>query len=221
MLEWLGRVSVWASRGTATWLIAIALSATSANPTQGQPQDEKWQMLESWLNKVLEGASVKVKPQRVAHVDDTNIQTAFPGNDFYGVSFATWPIAPRLPKELSHDTLVRVRGDASIEPIRDVDALRAFLAQALPDVRDEKQAAAAGLATVRLAEAVAKAGSFETPEVSVARADGNIIATARAAASEPAGGDVAVRLEFGADGKINPHTIQIDDRSRRGPPGGR
>jgi hypothetical protein len=186
-----------------------------------QPQDKNCQMLESWLNKLLEGASVRVKPQKVARIDDSTVQTVFPGNDFYSVSFATWPIAPRLPKELSHNTLVRIRDDTSVEPIRDADALRTFLARTLTNVRDEKQAAAAGVASLRLAEAVAKAGSFETPDVTVTREAGNIIATARATASEPAGGEVAVRLEFSSDGKIKPEAIQIDDRSRRGPPGGR
>ena len=206
--------------GRAALVVAIALNAVSASPTQARPHYKNWQMLESWLNKVLEGASVRVKPQKVARIDDSTVQTVFPGSDFYSVFFATWPIAPRLPKELSHDTLVCIRDDTSIEPIRDWDALRTFFARTLTDVRDEKQAAAAGIASLRLAEAVAKAGSFETPDVTVTREVGNIIVTARAAASEPAGGEVAVRLEFSPDGKIKPEAIQIDDRSRRAPPGG-
>jgi hypothetical protein len=176
-------------------------------------------MVEAWLNKVLEGASMRVKPQKVARVDDTSVHDVFPGSDFYGVSFATWPIAPRLPKELSHDTLVRVRADASVEPIRDSNALKGFLAQTLTDVRDEKRAETAALAALRLAEEIAKAGAFGTPQVSVTRQGGGLVATARAAASEPATGEVALRLEFGPDGAIRPDTIEIEDSSRRGPPG--
>src|SRR4051812_27972758 len=100
-------------------LIALLLIPASIGPTYGQSQDRKRQMLESWLNKVLESSRVNVKPQKVARIDDQSVQTVFPGSNFYGVSFATWPIAPRLPKELSHDTLVRVRDNDTIEPIRD------------------------------------------------------------------------------------------------------
>jgi hypothetical protein len=141
----------------------------------------------------------------------------------YDISFATWPVAPRLPKQLSHEMIARVPDHASIQTIRDEETLKTFLAHALANVRGEDEAKAAVLASLRLAEAVSQAGSypFGKPDVSVVRQDGNIVATARAAAQEPARGQVEVRMEFGADGKTRPDTITIDDQTRRGPPGRR
>lgn len=209
-----GRTLVW----TIGLLTAGFLAAASADTTQ-RPLDESWQMLDSWLNKVLASVPIKVKPQKVARIEDSGVRTLFPGSDFYGVSFATWPIAPRLPKELSYDTLVRVHDGQSVESIRDPDSLRAFLAHALTEIRDEKQAEAAGLAALRLAETVAKARSFATPNVSVSRKADTLVADARSAASDPEGGDVTVHLEFTADGKPKPEAIVVEDRTRRAPPG--
>ena len=178
--------------------------------------------IDSWLDDVLERATVKVRPRKVAPIEDENVQKMFPSDRLYDISFATWPVAPRLPKQLSHEMIARVRDQESIETIRDEETLRSFLAQTLTDIRDEDGARAAALASLRLAEAVAEAGSyrFDEPDVTVVRQDDNIVATAQAAACNPAQGEVAVRLEFGADGRIKPDAIEIDDRSRRGPPGG-
>jgi hypothetical protein len=183
-------------------------------------EDKDRQMIDAWLNKMLEGAAVK--PRKVVPIEDENVRKVFPGGRFYDISFATWPVAPRLPKQLSHEMLARVLDRDSVETIRDEETLRTFLAQALTDIRGEDAATAAALATLRLAQAVATAGSyaFDKPHVSVVRRGDDIIATARAAAQEPARGEVEIRLEFSADGKVKPDGIKIDDRSRRGPPGG-
>jgi hypothetical protein len=184
--------------------------------------DDDLQTLNSWLNNVLEGIPVKIRPQKVMHIEDENVQKTFPDDRFYSISFATWPVAPRLPKELAYETLVRVRPGGLIEPIRGEAELKSFLAQSLSGIQDEKQAATAGLASLRLTSAVANAASsaFEKPDVSVVQQGSDIIATARAAASAPARGEVEIQLQFGADGKTSLESIKTDDRSRRGPPGG-
>jgi hypothetical protein len=171
----------------------------------------------------MESAPVKVKPQKIVAIEDDAVQKLFPDDRFFGVYFATWPVAPRLPKELAHETLVRVRRGETIEPIRGEDGLRIFLAQALTDIRDDDKARAAASASLRLAEAISKAGAspFGKAEVSVARQGASILATARASASESVLGEVAIRIELGADGKAKADAIQIDDRTRRAPPSGR
>jgi hypothetical protein len=118
---------------------------------------------------------------------------------------------------------VRVRHGESVEPIHGEEALRTFLAQTLADIQDEDKARTAVLASLRLAEAMSKAGlyPFEKPEVSVARQGTTIVATAQAAVNEPSLGEVATRLEFSADGKLKPEAVKIDDRTRRGPPSSR
>jgi hypothetical protein len=115
---------------------------------------------------------------------------------------------------------VRIRRDKSVEPIRSKEALSDFLALMLGIVRDDVQARTAALASLRLAEAVARAGSspFEQPNISIVRRGNNIVATAGAAVQQPSRGEVAITLEFGADGKLNPDAIKIDDRTRPGPP---
>jgi hypothetical protein len=183
------------------------------------PEEEGLQAVNTWLGKVLENTQVKIKPQKIVPIKDDNIEKIFPGSGFYGIYFATWPVAPRLPRELSYEMLVRLQRGA-VEPIRDEEAVVAFLARELGHVGDDAGAATAVSASLRLAEAVAKAGSytFEKPDVSVARQDGSIVATASAAARAPARGEITVRLDFGADGKINPATSKIGDQTRRGPP---
>jgi hypothetical protein len=179
--------------------------------------------IDTWLDTVLQGAPVKVAPQKVDSIEDENVRKVFAGDKLYDISFATWPVAPRLPKQLSHEMIARVPDHASIETIGDEETLKTFLTQALANVRGEDEARAAVLASLRLAEAVSQAGSypFGKPEVSVARQDGNIVATARAAAQEPGRGKVEVRMEFGPDGKTQRDAITIDDQTRRGPPGRR
>lgn len=204
-------------------LAVAALAGVADRLAHGEALgDKSWEMLNSWLDNVLQSIPVTIKPQKVVPIEDEMLQKVFPDNRFYGVYFATWPVAPRLPKELAHETVVRVRQGESIQPIRGEDGLRTFLAQALVDIRDEDKAKAAVLASLRLAEAVSKAGAypFEKPEVSVARQGTTIVATARAAVN-PSLGEVAIRLEFGADGKIKPDAVKIDDRTRRAPPAGR
>ena len=172
------------------WILAVAAmgGAASGEP----PNGDDLQIINSWLNNVLEGMTVKVRPQKVVRIEDENVQKTFPDDRFYSVSFATWPVAPRLPKALSYETLVRVRQGGAIEPIRDETELKQFLAKSLSGIRDEKQAATAGMASARLIGAVATAGSsgFDKPDVSVVQQGSGLVATARAAASAPARGEV-------------------------------
>jgi len=208
---------------TLALTIASVTSASDGFSGRAVSQDKDWQMVDAWLNNVLESATVKVKPQKVAPIDDEQVLKVFPSGRFYDISFATWPVAPRLPKALSYEMLARVTDGESVEPIRDAASLMVFLTKELADIRNEGAAAAAALASLRLAQAIATAGSyaFDKPEVSAVREGSDLIATARAAVQEPARGDVEIRLEFGSDGRIKPDGIKIDDRSRRGPPGGR
>jgi hypothetical protein len=205
-----------------TLILAIAALGGVPGKTDGgeTPNGDHSQIITSWLDGVLASLPVKIRPQKVVPIEDDNVQNIFPGERFYSVSFATWPIAPRLPKEISYETLVRVR-QGSIEPVRDLEALKGFLAKSLSGIADKERAAVAGLASLRLAEAIATAGlsAFEKPEVSVVQHGSDIAATARAVAAEPARGEVQLDLEFGPDGKVKPDSIQITDRSRRGPPG--
>jgi hypothetical protein len=50
----------------------------------------------------------------------------FPRGRFYDISFATWPVAPRLPKALSHEMLARVTDGGSVEPIQTRTRSRRF-----------------------------------------------------------------------------------------------
>jgi hypothetical protein len=217
----------WPVTRQALLSLAVAI-ASLTGPSGGMSghaasQDKDRHMVDAWLNKVLESAPVKVKPQKVAPIDDKHVRNVFPRSRFYNISFATWPVAPQLPKPLSHQMLAQVADGESVEPISDPDSLKRFLTSELTAIPDEGAASAAALASLRLAQAIATAGSytFDKPEVSAVGEGSNIIATARAAVQEPARGEVEIRLEFGTDGRLKPDGITIDDRSRRGPPGGR
>jgi hypothetical protein len=199
----------------------VAATGKVADETTGMPEDSTQQVVRSWLTGVLAGAPIKIEPQKVTPIEDPDVQRTFAGDDFFGITFATWPVAPRLPKELSHETLVRVRRGGSAEPIRDHAGLTAVLAATLTDVTSDDRARTAVLAALRLAEAVARAApdGFQKPDASVVHQGDSIVATARAAAAEPARGQVAVHLEFGPDGRVKSDGVRIEDRTRRGPPG--
>jgi hypothetical protein len=204
----------------ALLLLILAVVVPSVVPGRLAHGDAGESMLYSWLDNVMQSVPTKIKPQKVIPIADADVLAVFPGDRFYGVYFATWPVAPKLPKELSFETVVRIRQGGSIEPIGSADALRNFLAQNLGNIRDDGQARTAALASLRLAEAGAKAGPspFEQPSVAVVRQGNNLVATASSAVQAPGRGEVAIHLEFGADGKINPDALKIDDRTRRGPP---
>jgi hypothetical protein len=179
-------------------------------------------MLSSWLDHVMQSVQTKRRPQKVIAIEDANLQTVFPGDRFYGIYFGRWPRPPavsELPKELSIETVVRVRQGSSIEPIRSKEELRIFLAQNLSNVLGDSQARTAVLASLRLAEAGSQAGDspFGQPNVSVIRQGNNVVATARAAVKEPSRGEVEVRLEFNADGKVNADAIKVEDGARSSP----
>jgi hypothetical protein len=199
----------------------VGLASVPGGPAFGADEDRA--AFNSWLNNVLGTVPSQIRPQKIIPIEDEALQKILPGDRFYGVYYATWPRPPyptQLPKELSSTTVVSVRHGEPIQPIRDEEALTAFLPPALPPVKDEAQANDALLASLRLAEAVSKAGSapFEKPQVSIVREGDGIVATGQATAQAPARGEVAVRLEFGADGRIKPEGIKIEDRSRPGPP---
>jgi hypothetical protein len=203
------------------FLVALVVMIPFADPSMTAPGEAAEGMVDSWLNSVLQSMQIKIKPLKVLPVVDANLQSTFSGSLFYGIYFATWPVAPRLPKELSYETVVRIQpGGGSVEPIRGIEELKNFLAQNLSNTQDENTARSVALASLRLAEALAKAGSssFEQPNVSVVRQGNNIIATARAAVQEPNRGEVTIRVEFSGDGKISPGAIKIEDGTRRGPP---
>jgi hypothetical protein len=208
----------------ASFAMGFALIALCAVPgwsaPDDPPEDKGRAVLNAWLARALQSIAIKIEP-KVIPVEDENIQQVFPGDRFYGVYVPRWPVAIRPPKELSYETVVCIRQDESVEPIRDEEALRTFLAQRLLGVQDETRARAALLASLRLAEAGAKGGpyQFEEPEFSVVRQEKSILATARAAVHEPGRGEVEIRMEFGSDGRINSDAIKIGGRPRPGPPG--
>src|SRR5438477_9787870 len=87
------------------WTVAV-LTVYRAGVARSDTVED---MLNSWLDKVLASATISVKPQKIVRIEDENVQKVFPRDRFYGFYFATWPIAPRLPRELSSETLVRIR----------------------------------------------------------------------------------------------------------------
>lgn len=198
----------------------IALSSVLGGSAPGDPPEDKGRaILNAWLARVLQSIAIKIEP-KVIPVEDENIQKVFPGDRFYGVYVPRWPVAVRPPKELAYETVVCIRHGGSVEPIRDEEALRTFLAQTLPSVEDETQARAALLASLRLAEAGAKGGpyQFDEPEFSIVRQEKSILATARAAVLELGRGEVEIRMEFSSDGRIKSDAIKIGGRPRPGPP---
>jgi hypothetical protein len=177
-------------------------------------------ILNSWLRTVMETIPTNIKPQKIVRIDDEDLQRVFSGDSFFGIYFATWPVAPRLPKELSYETVVRVRQGGSVESLRNAEALRVFLAETLVGVDREDRAREAVRASLRLAEAGSKAGSlpFEKPDVSVVRQPPYIIATARAKANGSDLGYVMITMRFSDDGRVTTDAISIEDQTRRGPP---
>ncbi|MGY4348698.1 hypothetical protein ACVWXM_005165 [Bradyrhizobium sp. GM7.3] len=202
-------------------MLGLSILMSPGNVARSDPLDERSsQTINSWLATTLEQAPTKVRPQKVEPITYVHLQDVFPDDRFYAISFATWPRPPSLPKELSPQMVVRVPGRDSVQPIRNVDDLTNFLGAALPEARGDERIRAVVLASLRLAEAVAKAGAYEfgNPDVSVARGDLRIEATASASVAEPARGAVTIRMQFAPDGAVLPDGIRIEDRTNPGPP---
>jgi hypothetical protein len=205
----------------AASLLGLAILMAPGTMAVCDPLDAKSsQALDSWLNIVLEQAPTKVRPQKIEPIADVALRDLFPDDRFYAISFATWPRAPSLPKELSFQMVGRVDQESSVHPIRNADDLSDFLGAALPRVQGDEQIRATMLASLRLAEAIAKAGAYEfgKPEVSFARKELRIEATASASPAEPARGIVTLEMRFAADGTVLPSGIRIEDRTNAGPP---
>jgi len=205
-------------------LAVVSISDIIRVSAWGDVQDDKSrEVLNSWIASAVETMSIKIEP-KILPMDDKVLQDALPNYHFYGVYFPTWPRAVMPPKkppyELSDSNVVGVRNEESVEPIGSEASLRGFLERLLADVKDEERARAAVLASLRLAAAVAKHGPYqlEKPNVSVVRKEENIVASAMAAAQEPARGEVTIQMKFSADGAIMPDSIKIDNRLRPGPP---
>jgi len=200
-------------------LAVVGLSGIPAKSAQGSVEDESRTVLDSWLASVMQNMPIKIEP-KVISIEDEFVQKVFPGKHFYGVYLPRWPVAVKPPLELSYETVVCVRDNKSVEPIRNEDVLKTFLAQTLADIKDESWARAAVLASLRLVGAGAKGGPYqlEKPDISVVRQEENIVATAQAAVHEPSRGEITIRIEFSADGKTMPGAIEIGGRPRPGPP---
>jgi hypothetical protein len=202
-------------------LLGLSILMTPGTMALSDPLDARSsQALDSWLTMTLERASTKVRPQKIEPIADVHLRDVFPDDRFYTISFATWPRAPSLPKELSFQMVGRVHRESSVQPIRNADDLTNFLGSALPKVQGDEQIRAAMLASLRLAEAIAKAGGYEfgNPDVSVARKDLRIEATASASVAEPARGIVTLEMQFTPEGTVLPGGIRIEDRTNAGPP---
>jgi|SRR5690349_12520156 len=197
----------------------VGLCGLPVRPAHGAPENKSREVLDSWLANVKRSMSIKVEP-KIIPIEDGSIQKVFPEEHFYGVYFPRWPVAVRLPAELSYETIICVRHNGSVEPIRNWDALKTFFEQFLADIKSEPQARAAILASLRLAEAGAEGGPYqlEKPDISVVQKEENIVATARAAVQEPSRGKITIRIEFSADGRVVPGAIEIGGRPRPGPP---
>jgi hypothetical protein len=175
--------------------------------------------LDSWLTSILEKAPTKVRPQKIEPITSEELKKVFPDDEFYAISFATWPRPPSLPQELSTQMIARVR-QGTVAPLRNMDDLAKYLGGELPQARGDEQIRTVMLASLRLAEPVARAGAYEfaKPALSVTRANLNLEATASASVAEPARGDVTVSMEFTKEGNVLPGSIRIEDRTRAGPP---
>jgi hypothetical protein len=200
-------------------LLVAMVPIAPAIPARGDATETA---LHSWLDNLFQTARTVRRPQKIIPMEDPNLAAVFPGDRFYGVYFGRWPRPPsasELPKEISPETIVRIEQGRQPQPIQE-GALANFLSQTLGNVRDDSQARTAVLASLRLAEAGSRAGdsSFDQPNISVMRQGSNIVATVIAAAQAPSRGEVEVRLTFKADGKVDPNSIKIEDRTRPGPP---
>jgi hypothetical protein len=182
----------WARMALSLLLVAMV----PVVPTKGAPGDPSETALHSWLDSLFQTARTVRRPQKIISIKDSNLEAVFPGDRFFGVYFGRQPRPPAasdLPKELSAETIVDIEEGKQPQPIRE-GTLGDFLSRKLGKVRDEDQARAAVLASIRLAEAGSQAGdsSFDQPNVTVTRQGSDIVATATAAAQAPSRGEVSV-----------------------------
>ena len=76
----------WAVTRLASVTLALAIGSvtTASGGLSGRAvsQDKDRHMVDAWLNNVLESAPVKVKPRKVAPIDDEQVREVFPRGRF-------------------------------------------------------------------------------------------------------------------------------------------
>jgi hypothetical protein len=161
------------------------------------------QAVDNWLKDVVTGQSV---PPKTEAVDDEAIRSLFPDDRFYAVRFMRYPRAVKPPSPLKLENLVRVRPDKSVERIENLDALKKLLEAKLATIPDENTARVALRASLRLAEEFYQDGyyTFTIPEqsISVAKVDGQLVASGKAEVTKGGKGSISVKLTTGGPSKV-------------------
>jgi hypothetical protein len=198
--------------------VALTVIRTGGQTPNGEDQKSRAK-LNSWLADTMKDMQTRIEPKVIPIMDET-IRQFFPGSHFYAVYLPRWPRAVIPPKQLSLETLICVSGDGVVEPIRNRDELRAFLARKLAGVTNEDRARNAALASLLLATAGAKSGPYQlkSPDIQVTSEGTHIIGNARASVHEPSRGNIDVRVEFGPDGRTTPNDIKIQSSTKPAPP---
>jgi len=205
----------------------VALSAVQAgqgdpDPKDGAADDKSRAAVDAWLRRIMtsDGATdvqpVPVAP-KVVPIDEA-VRRVFPEDRFYSVRFLRYPRAVMPPRPLALENLVCVRPDGSVDWIKDLDALKRYLGDKLPPVRDEAPARAAVLAYLRLAEEFYQDGhyTFTVPEdaISVSRQGDQLVASGKAVVTKGGKGEVTVTLPFDTSGKLKVDEVKIVGRVR-------
>ncbi len=141
-------------------------------------------------------------------IQDASLLQRFPGHMFYVLRFPQWPLAMPLSPPLADNNIFVFDSKDIEEHITDSSGLKALFQRQMPAVADEKAAAQALVAWLRLAQELAQDGMyhFSIPQSSIdVKANGNeFVATGKALVDQHGGdtGDITATLVFSAGGKL-------------------
>ena len=206
------------NKTTAVTLMLALLLVFAARPAvvardarAGTSTDKSRAALDAWLARI-EGSD----EGRIARLDDPSIPKVFGSDRFYSVSFPRYPRAQLVPRPLNHENLFVVKPDGTVEHLPDLDALKKFLHDRLPAVRDDAHARNAAIASLHLAEVFSQDGYFHFTiregAISVVHRNDHLIVSGKSEVTKGGRGGVTCSLTFQATGKV--HDIELKERIR-------
>jgi hypothetical protein len=200
-----------------TLLITVTLLDTTCG---GEPTEiVRRRLVEKWLVAMMSDTKDNVVP-RIIPIANDSISKVFPTDQFYGVYWPRWPRVVMPPKHLPNELVLCVGQNESVEAIAGQDGIRGFLVRNVFGIRDEAHARTSVLAALWLLAFSAAGGPYDLQDINVSvvpRGKG-FFAAAQAEVKPPARGNIAVDLQFQADGNVTDAGINIQGHPRGGPP---
>jgi hypothetical protein len=193
------------TRRLAVLLTLTALAAVAADKPSAEDVKKAEEKVKERLKDFKGVAIPKIEP-----VSDEAVARALPGQQFFAVRYALYPLAQRPAEGLKSQNLFAVNAKGEVKVLTDTKALEEYFRDARAAAKEEGAAKDAVLAWLRLVEEFSQDGYYQfkvVEEATKVSADkGGKKASARAVVMKGGNGEIGVELTFDADGKLTKAT---------------